>query len=73
MPSAPVAGTPGQNHVLVTARAVGTAGIHGSTTLANVAVDASGVSRAATPIATAAATVTTSIGMRRTITPDPRA
>src|SRR6185295_7477615 len=63
----------GQNHVLVTACAVGTAGIHGSTTLAKVAGDDVGVSRAATPRATAAATVTASIGRRRTIIAGPPA
>src|SRR3954468_20383273 len=73
VPSAPVAGTPGQNHVLVTALAVGTAGIHGSGTAANVDGVGVSVSWATTPMPTAATTATASMGRRRTIIAAPPA
>ena len=73
MPAAPVAGTPGQNQVLVTP-----AGRHRRHPRLDGAGErrrqaSPGSSRAATPTPTAAATVTASIGMRRTITARPPA
>ena len=66
LPSAPSAGTPGQNHVLVSAAPEGTAGIQGARVVANAAGSGAGVSPATATKAPAAATVTASIGSRRT-------
>ncbi len=70
LPSAPSAGTPGQNQVLVSAAPEGTDGIHGARVVANAADSGAGVSPATATNAPAAATVTASIGSRRRIIQD---
>ena len=67
LPSAPSAGTPGQNHVLVSAAPDGTDGIHGAGIEANTEGSGAGVSRAAMTNAPAATTDTARTGSRRRI------
>ena len=68
-PSSPAAGTPGQNHELVSPPGSGAAGIHGALTVENTAsVGTTAVAGAEQRRRSSAAIVTTSIGRRRRIT-----
>ena len=64
--SSPAAGTPGQNHELVSPPGSGAAGIHGALTVENTAFVGSTAVDAPRATARAATMVTTSMGMRLT-------
>ena len=64
-PSSPAAGTPGQNHELVSPPGSGAAGIHGALTVENTALVGTTAVPAPSTTATSAAIVTTSIGSAR--------